>query len=208
MIEITRIVCEMFNIKYLDMFTESRKRNIIQAKQIAVYFIRKELLLTTTVIGDFFNRDHSTITYNYTTAKNHIETNVSLRFKANKIQEVINDLNFDKIVYVAHPVSGDVKGNIEKILAIVREINLTEKNVVPFVPYLADVMAMNDDEPEERRKGISNNICYLQSGIVKELRVYGDFISKGVAEEIAIARQYKIPVVYFNPKSTQNGNLT
>lgn len=208
MIEITGLVCEMFDVPYLKMFTQSRKRNIIQAKQIAVYFIRKELELKTEVIGKFFNRDHSTITYNYTTARNHIDTNVSLKNKVNKIQVAIDNLNFDKIVYVAHPISGDVKGNIDKILAIVREINLTEKNIVPFVPYLADVMAMNDDEPEERRKGISNNVCYLQSGVVKELRVYGDFISKGVAEEIAIARQYKIPVVYFNPKSTQNGNLT
>ena len=43
---------------------------------------------------------------------------------------------------------------------------------------------------------IKNNINYLKSGIVSELRVYGDFISKGVAEEIAIAREFKIPVVY------------
>lgn len=39
-----------------------------------------------------------------------------------------------KTAYIAHPVSGDVKGNVEKIIAIVRHINLTEPDIVPFVP--------------------------------------------------------------------------
>ena len=105
-------------------------------------------------------------------------------------------LEANRIVYIAHPISNDIKGNVEKILKIVKEINLTEPKVIPFVPYLADVLSLDDSIPEHRKKGISNNINYLKSGIVSELRVYGDFISKGVAEEIAIAREFKIPVIY------------
>ena len=105
-------------------------------------------------------------------------------------------IGLSKITYIAHPVSNDVKGNIEKILAIVKEINLTEKNVIPFVPYLADILALDDSIPEHRAIGISNNLYYLKSGIVSEIRVYGDFISKGVAEEIKLCIEYKIPVVY------------
>ena len=58
-------------------------------------------------------------------------------------QEILQTM---KIAYIAHPVAGDVSGNIEKILKIVRDINLTMPDVVPFVPYMADLLAMNDDK--------------------------------------------------------------
>jgi hypothetical protein len=116
-----------------------------------------------------------------------------------KIEIEIETIPMNKIVYIAHPISGDIQGNIQKILNIVKEINFTEPNIVPFAPYLVDVMALDDNDPEQRKRGISNNVAYFQSGIIKELRVYGDFISKGVAEEIALARQLNIPVEYYKP---------
>ena len=100
-----------------------------------------------------------------------------------------------KIAYIAHPISGDVEGNIKKIIVIVRLINLTEENVVPFVPYLADLYALNDNDPKERARGIKNDIVILKSGIVDELRLYGSKISEGMANEIELAHKLNIPVV-------------
>lgn len=88
------------------------------------------------------------------------------------------------VAYVAHKISGDVKGNIKKILLIVREINLTEPDVIPFVPYLSDVMALNDDNPAERERGLENDFHLIKSGVVDEIRLYGPGISKGMAQEI------------------------
>jgi hypothetical protein len=42
-----------------------------------------------------------------------------------------------KIVYIAHPISGDIKGNLEKIRLIVRGLNLENIDIVPFAPVLA-----------------------------------------------------------------------
>jgi len=100
-----------------------------------------------------------------------------------------------KIAYIAHPISGDVKGNLDKILKIVRRINLEEPNTVPFVPYLADCYAMDDDVPEERLRGINNDIALIQAGFVDEIRLYGDKISKGMRAEIRLALQLGIRVI-------------
>ena len=102
------------------------------------------------------------------------------------------------IAYIAHPIAGDVMGNIEKIMEIVREINLTEPDVVPFAPYVIDVLALDDDKPEERAIGIDNCIRILMSGIVNELWIYGDRISGGMLAEIEMAFDLSIPVILMN----------
>lgn len=104
-----------------------------------------------------------------------------------------------KVVYIAHNISGDIPANLNKIRAIVRHINLTMPNVVPFVPYFSDVMALHDDIPEEREKGIKNNIHLLESGIVDELWVYSHSLSTGVTEEIKLAEKLNIPVIIKQP---------
>ena len=100
-----------------------------------------------------------------------------------------------KIAYIAHKVGDDVKGNVDKILALVRDINLTEPNTIPFAPYISDVMALNDEAPSERERGFKNNKHYFQKGIVDELRLYGPKVSAGMIEEIKWARLYGIPIV-------------
>lgn len=97
-----------------------------------------------------------------------------------------------KIVYIAHPIGGDVEGNIQKIKEIVRGINLREPDVVPFAPYLSDVLALDDDIPEHRTRGFANNKRIFDSGIIDELWVYG--ASEGVEEEINWAIKQSIPI--------------
>lgn len=103
------------------------------------------------------------------------------------------------IAYIAHPVQGDVAGNIEKILAIVKDINFMYADVVPFVPYLADLMALDDSVPEERARGISNGTTILKSGLVNELWLYGRKITTGMKAEIALAWDHNIPIIARDP---------
>ena len=102
-----------------------------------------------------------------------------------------------KIVYIAHPISGDIKENLEKIRLIVREINLTTVDVVPFAPYWLDCHALDDTVPEERTRGIKNDEALFRKGFIDELWVCGR-VSKGVATEIELANELKIPVIYVN----------
>ena len=113
-----------------------------------------------------------------------------------------------KIIYIAHPVSGDVNGNIIKIISIVREINMMCPEIVTLVPYLADLYALDDNVPNERQRGIKNDIAVLKSGLINEVWLYGDKISTGMQEEIKLAKELNIPIkamsketkILFKPK--------
>lgn len=108
-----------------------------------------------------------------------------------------------KIAYIAHPIGNDVPGNLTKIRAIVRKINLTEPGTVPFAPYYADCVAMVDQIPEERQRGILNDKTILASGIVDELRLYGDRISAGMRHEIETAMAEGIIIMAMTPQTQQ-----
>ena len=100
-----------------------------------------------------------------------------------------------KIAFISHPVSGDVAGNIKKIIAIARHINLTEPDVVPFVPYLIDLYSLDDNNSEERQRGLKNVGAIIDSTIIDEVRLYGDRISHGMSAEVLDAIDVDIPIV-------------
>jgi len=101
-----------------------------------------------------------------------------------------------KIVYIAHPIGGDVANNLNKVCLIIREINLTEPEVVPFAHYIVDCHCLDDSVPEERERGIKNDMELFSRKFIDELWLYGDRISNGMIAEIGICEQLNIPVVF------------
>lgn len=100
-----------------------------------------------------------------------------------------------KIVYIAHPISGDIPGNLEKIRQIVRKINLEHPDIVPFAPYWLDCHALDDTNPDERACGIQNDHEYFLRRVMDEVWLCGDRISSGMQAEKALAELLGIPVV-------------
>jgi len=104
-----------------------------------------------------------------------------------------------KICYIAHPIGAPTKEGIEANLAdlrrIVRHINLNYPDVVPFVPYYADIVSLDDNISEERFRGIKNDVAVLESGIVKELWLTGDRLSGGMQAEYKLAERLGIHVI-------------
>lgn len=100
-----------------------------------------------------------------------------------------------KLCYIAHPISGDIEANLADLRRIIRHINVNYPSVVPFAPYMADVLSMDDNIPEERERGIKNDIAILRSGVVNELWLTGDKISKGMATEVQREIELGIKVV-------------
>lgn len=99
-----------------------------------------------------------------------------------------------KIVYIAHPISGDVQNNLASIRKIVKDINLSMKDVVPFVPYYVDCVALDDSNPVHRQRGIKNDHAFFEKGVIEELWLYGNTISNGMKEEIKLALKHGIPI--------------
>ena len=88
------------------------------------------------------------------------------------------------IAYIAHPIAGDVPGNVAKIKAIISQIAREEENTVPIAPYLTTLEVLDDTNLIERMKGIEWNREILRRGVVDEVRLYGDRISDGMWREI------------------------
>lgn len=104
-----------------------------------------------------------------------------------------------KIVYIAHPISGDIANNLNKICLIIRELNLAEPDILPFAHYITDCHCLHDDVPEERERGIKNDTALLKAGFINEMWLYGDRISNGMKAEIKLARELNIPVISMSP---------
>lgn len=104
-----------------------------------------------------------------------------------------------KIVYIAHPIGGDVQANIAFVLDIIKKLNMSNSDIVPFAPYIVDCLAMDDNIPKERQRGISNNIALIKSRLVDEIWLYGNRISPGMDDEIALAEYLGIPVISMSP---------
>jgi len=99
-----------------------------------------------------------------------------------------------KVIYVAHPIGGDVKNNIKKVLDICK--NIHTKNIIPFAPYLLSLQYLDDNKNADRQKGMLSNKEFFVRKTFDELWVYG--ISKGVNAEIKLAEKYGIKVVHKN----------
>ena len=99
-----------------------------------------------------------------------------------------------KIVYIAHPIGGDVVRNLARVEEIFRK--LTDRSeVVPFTPYIQGFKHLDDSIPEHRQLGMLNNKAFFIKKSFDELWLYGTEISKGMWEEIKWAEENGIKVV-------------
>ena len=101
-----------------------------------------------------------------------------------------------KIAYIAHKINGDIENNIQKVEAIVSDINTNEPEVVPFAPYLVDLRVLDDNNSTERARGFKNNEEYFKRGFIDELRVYSD-VSAGIKQEIEWASKAGIKIKFY-----------
>lgn len=99
-----------------------------------------------------------------------------------------------KIVYIAHPISGDAFLNCKKVVKIVEAINRNQPNVVPFAPYITDILALDNKKKEDKKRGMKNNFELLKRGFIDELWVFGDEVSAGMKKEMDLAKEQDIPV--------------
>ena len=98
-----------------------------------------------------------------------------------------------KTIFIAHPIGGDVAGNMAKVLQICKELH--DENAIPVAPYLVSLQYLDDEKPKDRDLGIDANLETLRRGYIDELWIFGDFISPGMMTEIKLALSLKIPVI-------------
>lgn len=106
-----------------------------------------------------------------------------------------------KIVYIGHPISGDVQGNKTKVRAICRQLAL-EGEVIPCAPYLEACEYLDDSISEERAAGIAMNLGLFIRGTFDETWLYGPRISLGMEQEAILSWDLGIPVIGKTPATS------
>lgn len=126
-----------------------------------------------------------------------------------------------KIVYIAHPISGDIDANLKDLARILKIINTnshpemyiqTSKNqgvfdqffnfhdILPCAPYYADIISLDDNNPLERKRGIENDTALIMTGIFDELWLTGKKISFGMNEEVKLFRSLGKTIIDYTNK--------
>ena len=100
---------------------------------------------------------------------------------------------FRPIVYVCSPFSGDPAGNAEKARRYCRFA--VDGGYAPFAPHLFFPQFLDDGIPEERELGLFMAIIMLTK--CAELWVFGEQITRGMAQEIRKAESRGMIIRYF-----------
>ena len=100
---------------------------------------------------------------------------------------------FRPVVYVCSPFSGDPAGNAERARRYCRFA--ADSGYAPFAPYLFFPQFLDDGIPEERELGLFMAIIMLTK--CAELWVFGEQITRGMAQEIRKAESRGMIIRYF-----------
>lgn len=88
--KVQNVVCEYFNISRDNLFSPSRKRQIVQARQISMYMSRKLINCSLSTIGaETGGKNHATVLHACTTVSDLMDTDSLFRQYVNDIEKML-----------------------------------------------------------------------------------------------------------------------
>lgn len=96
------------------------------------------------------------------------------------------------MVYICSPYSGNIKRNTANARRYCRFA--VDSGCIPIAPHLFLTQFMSEET--EREDAMFMNFVFLSK--CREIWVFGDKITAGMADEIEKAKQRRIPVRYFS----------
>lgn len=90
--DIQKEVETFYKVSHADLVGKKRTRNIIYARQIAIYLSRQMLDLPFNDIGKKFNRDHSTVMYSVTNVEEKMKESRELREELEALKQLIREI--------------------------------------------------------------------------------------------------------------------
>jgi hypothetical protein len=96
-----------------------------------------------------------------------------------------------KVIYLCHPVSGDVAGNLANAKLWVRWV---EENypVAVVASWITECEIWDDDNPEHRKAGLARDLAVIER--CDAVWLVGGRISSGMAAEAAHAEKFGLPI--------------
>lgn len=90
--DIQKEVENFYKVSHADLIGKKRTRNIIYARQNAIYLCRQLLDLPFNDIGKKFNRDHSTVMYSVTNVEEKMKESRELREEIETLKQMIREI--------------------------------------------------------------------------------------------------------------------
>ena len=88
--KVQKVVCEYFNISRSDLVSKTRKRQIVQARQIAMYMSRNKINCSLSTIGsEIGGKDHATVLHACTTVADLMSTDKTFRQYVTDIEKML-----------------------------------------------------------------------------------------------------------------------
>ena len=88
--KVQKVVCDYFNISRDELVSKTRKRQIVQARQIAMYMSRNLINCSLSTIGaEIGGKDHATVLHACTTVNDLMTTDKSFRQYVNDIEKML-----------------------------------------------------------------------------------------------------------------------
>ena len=85
---IQKVICDYFNLPIESIQSHTRKREIVQARQLAMYFAKKMTKSSLAIIGlQCGNKDHATVLHACKTVTNLVETDKQFRFWVEELEK-------------------------------------------------------------------------------------------------------------------------
>ncbi|MDO5117793.1 MAG: helix-turn-helix domain-containing protein, partial [Eggerthellaceae bacterium] len=89
--DIQKEVESYYKVSHSDLIGKKRTRDIIYARQVALYLCREMLDLPFKAIGDKFNKDHSTVIYSVTNVEEKMKESREMREEIDNIKNLIRN---------------------------------------------------------------------------------------------------------------------
>lgn len=103
-----------------------------------------------------------------------------------------------KLCYLAHPIGGDVPGNVAKVKALLADLT---KRFYPSrifsAPYLNSLEFLDDSNVRDKDIGFAINKAYFNKGAFDEIWLCGDRISNGMMVEIGWAKERGVKIIAY-----------
>ena len=92
--DILKVVCKHFDLEPSAIHTKSIKREVVQAREIAMYLAKNHTDFSTSKIGKFIgNKDHATVLHACKTVKGQLEVDKSFSAEVQEIESLLKKRN-------------------------------------------------------------------------------------------------------------------
>jgi hypothetical protein len=102
-----------------------------------------------------------------------------------------------RVIYLCHPVSGDVETNLARAQRWVRWIYDHYPGIAVLCMWIIDCKVLDDSNPDHRAVGLEHDFAILER--CDEIWAVGGRVSSGMAMEIAHGLGHNVPFLDLTP---------